>query len=63
MASKKRKPAKYAPPPLVQKQIRISEDLIERVGVYQKSLRAGFGIETTFSAAVRTLIEKGLSVT
>lgn len=42
------------------RQLRMSPDLEIRVRAYQKELRDKYGIETTFSSTVRTLIEQGL---
>lgn len=43
--------------------LRMSGDLENRVRAYQKRLRDEQGIETSFSSAVRTLIEQGLKTT
>jgi hypothetical protein len=56
MASRPRKP-KRQPQELTQ--IRMSVDLKNRVRAYQEKL-ADKGVVTTFSAAARMLIEKGL---
>jgi hypothetical protein len=45
--------------PVIQVQVRMSADLINRVRAYQVKLHAG-GFATPFSSVVRALVEKGL---
>jgi predicted DNA-binding protein len=43
-----------------QNQIRMSDDLKDRIRKYQKKLKSEGGLDVSFSSAVRALIEKGL---
>lgn len=60
MSSKKRQPKREMGQA---RMLRMSGDLENRVRAYQKRLRDEQGIETSFSSAVRTLIEQGLKTT
>jgi hypothetical protein len=47
---------------LRQTQLRMSDELKDRIHEYQEQVKKKTGFEITFSVAVRTLIERGLEV-